>query len=313
MLEASRQSKRLKPVRLELGEITEIVRGPNAPIPYTEVDDIIVEDPEYKARRIAAAEVFRKVMVKQLALTPRKEVFIFVHGFHNDFNDAAFAMAELWHFLGRIGVPIIYTWPAGHTGLFGYTYDRESSEFTVFHLRQILEYIASFPEVERSKDFAHQIGSKSYPKTPFLGTKYCLLVKFLASLQQRGLGTIHFLFALGADYSRAFQPHNFRAPGDCSCIALLPSIHGHMFTPLTSSSGNRPLQIFQFIQQGQRFTRCQCVRINLRHSLAHRVRLSRLLRLHLRSLCLVKQAQLRGFRPLLFFEQRQVPARLLEH
>ena len=78
-------------------------------------DDIIVEDPEYKALRMAAAEVFRKVMVKQLALTPRKEVFIFVHGFHNDFDDAAFAMAELWHFLGRIGVPIIYTRPAGPT------------------------------------------------------------------------------------------------------------------------------------------------------------------------------------------------------
>jgi esterase/lipase superfamily enzyme len=45
---------------------------------------------------------------------PRKEVFIFVHGFHNDFNDAAFVMAELWHFLGRIGVPIVYTWPSGY-------------------------------------------------------------------------------------------------------------------------------------------------------------------------------------------------------
>jgi len=58
-------------------------------------------------------------------------------------------MAELWHFLGRIGVPIVYTWPAGHPGLFSYTYDRESSEFTIFHLRQVLELIAGFPEVER--------------------------------------------------------------------------------------------------------------------------------------------------------------------
>ncbi len=159
LLEASRTSKRLKQVRLKLGEITEIARGPNSPIPYTEVDDIIVEDPEYKALRTAAAEVFRKVMVKQLALTSRKEVFIFVHGFHNDFNDAAFAMAELWHFLGRIGVPIVYTWPAGHPGLFGYTYDRESSEFTVYHLRQVLELIAGFPEVEKINVIAHSRGT----------------------------------------------------------------------------------------------------------------------------------------------------------
>ena len=159
LLVASRSGKRLKKVKMEVGEITEIARGPNAPIPYTEVDGVIVEDPEYVALRNAAAEKFREVMKQQLALTPRKEVFIFVHGFHNDFDDAAFAMGELWHFLGRIGVPIVYSWPAGHPGLFGYTYDRESSEFTVFHLRSIIEYIAGFPEVERINIIAHSRGT----------------------------------------------------------------------------------------------------------------------------------------------------------
>ena len=159
LLEASRTQQRLNDVPMKLQELTEIVRGPNVPIPYTVVDGKVVEDPEFVAKRAAAAEVFRQVMVQQLALTPRKEVFIFVHGYHNDFNDAAFAMAELWHFLGRIGVPIIYTWPAGHPGLFGYTYDRESSEFTVYHLRQVLTFIASFPEVEKIHVIAHSRGT----------------------------------------------------------------------------------------------------------------------------------------------------------
>ena len=159
LLEASRTDKRLDDVKMEVRELNEIVRGPNAPIPYTEVDGKIVEDPEFLAQRTAAAEVFRKIMVQQLALTPRKEVFIFVHGFHNDFDDAAFAMAELWHFLGRIGVPIIYTWPAGHPGLFGYTYDRESSEFTVYHLRQTLQFLSTFPEVEKIHLIAHSRGT----------------------------------------------------------------------------------------------------------------------------------------------------------
>jgi esterase/lipase superfamily enzyme len=159
LLVASRTDQRLDKVPLKLREITEIVRGPNSPIPYTAVDGKIVEDPDFVAQRDAAAEVFRQVIVQQLSLTPRKEVFIFVHGFHNDFNDAAFAMAELWHFLGRIGVPIIYTWPAGYPGLFGYTYDRESSEFTVYHLRQVLTFIAGFPEVERIHIIAHSRGT----------------------------------------------------------------------------------------------------------------------------------------------------------
>jgi len=159
LLAASRAGKRLKDVPMKVGELTEITRGPNSPIPYTEVDGVIVEDPEFVAKRDAAIEVFREVLVQQLALTQRKEVFVFVHGFHNDFNDAAFAMAELWHFLGRIGVPLVYTWPAGYPGLFGYTYDRESSEFTVYHLRQLLELIAGFPEVEKLNVIGHSRGT----------------------------------------------------------------------------------------------------------------------------------------------------------
>jgi esterase/lipase superfamily enzyme len=159
LLEASRTQKRLKAIPLKRKALHEITRGPEAPIPYTEVDGVIVEDPEYVAKIDAAAEVFRQVMVKQLAKSPRKEVFIFVHGFHNDLNDAVFAMAELWHFLGRIGVPIVYTWPAGHPGLFGYTYDRESSEYTVFHFRQLISLIAGFPEVEKINIIAHSRGT----------------------------------------------------------------------------------------------------------------------------------------------------------
>jgi esterase/lipase superfamily enzyme len=123
------------------------------------VDGKIVEDPEFFAKRQAAAEVFRKAIVKHLSLTPRKEVFIFVHGFHNSFDDAAFTMAELWHFLGRYGVPIVYTWPAGHPGIFGYTYDRESSEFTTYHLREVVQFIASIPEVEKINLIGHSRGT----------------------------------------------------------------------------------------------------------------------------------------------------------
>ncbi len=159
LLEASRLQRRLNPVKLELREVTEIARGPDIPLPFKEVDGRIIEEPGLAAQEVEAIEVFRRVLVRQLELTPRKEVFIFVHGYHNSFADAAFAMAELWHFLGRIGVPIVYTWPAGYPGLFGYTYDRESSEFTVYHLRSALALIASYPEVERIHLIAHSRGT----------------------------------------------------------------------------------------------------------------------------------------------------------
>lgn len=159
LLEASRTQRRLRPLKLELREVTELIRSPNTPLPYALVDGKIVEEPKLVAQREQAKEAFRRVLVQQLALTPRKEVFLYVHGYRNTFSDAAFAMAELWHFLGRVGVPIVYTWPAGHPGLFGYTYDRESSEFTVYHMREALGFIASFPEVEKIHVIAHSRGT----------------------------------------------------------------------------------------------------------------------------------------------------------
>jgi esterase/lipase superfamily enzyme len=54
---------------------------------------------------------------------------------------------------------MIYTWPAGYPGLFGYTYDRESSEFTIYHLRKALSFLASFPEIEKIHLIAHSRGT----------------------------------------------------------------------------------------------------------------------------------------------------------
>jgi esterase/lipase superfamily enzyme len=138
LLKASRSQKRSKPVKIEMGKITELARGPQSPIPYALVDGEIIEEPMLLQQRNRAIEVVRRTLVQRLSQTPRKEVFIYIHGFHNTFDDAAYAMAEFWHFLGRIGVPLIYTWPAGRPGLSGYSYDRESGEFTVYHLREAI-------------------------------------------------------------------------------------------------------------------------------------------------------------------------------
>ena len=73
----------------------------------------------------AAAQV-RQDLRQHLALTPRKAAYVYVHGYNNTFEDGVLVIAELWHFLSREGVPILYTWPAGAgSGLRGYTHDRE--------------------------------------------------------------------------------------------------------------------------------------------------------------------------------------------
>lgn len=95
----------------------------------------------------------------RLAKTSFKDVYIFVHGFNNSFDDAVFRAGEVWHFMGRVGVPLAYTWPAGHNGLLGYAYDRESGEFTVTHFKQFLRSVAACSEVERVHVIAHSRGT----------------------------------------------------------------------------------------------------------------------------------------------------------
>jgi esterase/lipase superfamily enzyme len=106
-----------------------------------------------------AEDAFRQLLAQRLALSPVKDVYIFVHGFSNKFDDSLYVIADLWHFLGRRGVPIAYSWPAGSKGAFAYFYDRESSEFTVFHLKQMLRLIASCPEVQNVHIIAHSRGT----------------------------------------------------------------------------------------------------------------------------------------------------------
>ena len=112
------------------------------------------------ATQIAAdREQFQQMVSQRLAQTPHKDVYVYIHGFANTFDDAVFRAAELWHFMGRQGVCIAYTWPSGYGGPFGYFHDRESGEYTVLHLKQFLRALADCPDVERIHIISHSRGT----------------------------------------------------------------------------------------------------------------------------------------------------------
>ncbi|MEM7221705.1 MAG: alpha/beta hydrolase [Pseudomonadota bacterium] len=159
LVEASRTHSRFGEFELDLVSIDEFARLPPTPIPYKVVDGEVVEDPEVIAELTEKVDLLQTEIDRRLALTPRKDAYIYVHGYHNTFEDAAFALGELWHFFGREGLPIVYTWPAGYPGVFGYTYDRESSEFTVYHLKQLIRWIAEQPGIENIHLIAHSRGT----------------------------------------------------------------------------------------------------------------------------------------------------------
>jgi esterase/lipase superfamily enzyme len=160
LVENSRAKKRTVSLPLKLGNISELGRLPGTPFPLEEVDGKLVDDREVLAQAREAAGRLQGELQRRLDLTPRKEAFIFVHGYHNTFEDAAFTLAEMWHFMGREGVPVLYTWPAGHSGLIrGYNYDRESGQFTIYHLKQLLRALSATPGLDAIHVIAHSRGT----------------------------------------------------------------------------------------------------------------------------------------------------------
>jgi esterase/lipase superfamily enzyme len=161
LAQQSTESKRELPLELRLGAVTELGRFP--PIPY-DVDPM----PGGITRSSATVEVHQRAaaglqaeVARRIKAAPRKEVVLFVHGFANTFEDAAFKMADLCHFFGREFVCGIFSWPAGGTRgmMAGYNVDRESGEFAVQHLKQAIRLIAQTPGVERIHLMAHSRGT----------------------------------------------------------------------------------------------------------------------------------------------------------
>lgn len=100
-----------------------------------------------------------KLVDRWLDHSERKEAVIFIHGFNNSFDDAVIRLAEAWHFTGRQGVPVVFTWPAGSPGLLSYAQDRESGEFANMHLKLLLVSLARNPKIEKIHIISHSRGT----------------------------------------------------------------------------------------------------------------------------------------------------------
>jgi esterase/lipase superfamily enzyme len=147
-------------VQLKLGPTTERGRFPATPYEVVIAPDGVRRVPSVVEAYAKAKRGLQAEITSRLAIAPRKEVVLFVHGYHTSFEQAALTMGELCHFLGRDFVCAMFTWPAGgRPGIFGYASDRESSEYAVEDLLKTIRIIGRTPGVERIHLIAHSRGT----------------------------------------------------------------------------------------------------------------------------------------------------------
>lgn len=155
---ASRTHWRAINIPLSVTDLKPIARLPEVPHPETGDEHLEPIEQQSEVMRTLSRLLCQKRQRKEQYR--RSDAFIYIHGVNTSFEQAAMVMAQLWHFLGRQGVPMIYSWPAGRGGILNYAYDRESGDFTIYHLKQFLRTIDSCPQLDNIYLIAHSRGTE---------------------------------------------------------------------------------------------------------------------------------------------------------
>ena len=149
------------PGDLRVAAVDEIGQFP--PTPYSAEDT--PKGPRRATGAVSAHEqavaALQGEVARRLAVTKRKELVIFIHGYHNSFDDAVTSTGDICKTLHNDFVCVALTWPAGGTGgvFMGYNMDRESGDFSVPDMKKAIRVLADTKGVERVNIIAHSRGT----------------------------------------------------------------------------------------------------------------------------------------------------------
>jgi esterase/lipase superfamily enzyme len=103
---------------------------------------------------------FNAALSAEAKQTGRSKALIFVHGFNNRFDDSVYRLAQIVHDAKAPVMPVLFSWPSrGEVRLRAYTYDRESANYSRDALEQLLDTVASNPNVKEITVLAHSMGN----------------------------------------------------------------------------------------------------------------------------------------------------------
>jgi len=102
---------------------------------------------------------FTDAINAQLAVSKKKHVYIFVHGYKVVYENPVLVSAELWHFLGYDGAFIAYAWPSTPSK-FAYIKDSDTSAGFARNFRLLLESIAENTDAEEIHVIGYSNGTR---------------------------------------------------------------------------------------------------------------------------------------------------------
>ena len=106
-----------------------------------------------------AKDNFSSELRRRIQGSPSKDLFIFIHGYNNTFEDTARRTAQLAYDLDFDGTPIMYSWPS-QGQLTGYFADEKMIDSSGPRLAEFLDTVTMQSGAERIHLIAHSMGNR---------------------------------------------------------------------------------------------------------------------------------------------------------
>jgi esterase/lipase superfamily enzyme len=103
---------------------------------------------------------FVDALRQQIKSAPSKDLFIFVHGFNNTFEDAARRAAQMAYDLDFDGTPLLYSWPSQGSAT-AYAVDEAAVGISGRKMADFLETVVDQSGAERIHVLAHSMGNRA--------------------------------------------------------------------------------------------------------------------------------------------------------
>jgi esterase/lipase superfamily enzyme len=129
------------------------IQWPSSPPGDPERDFVTVsagylDKPEFSAALASTAKEMR-----------RSKALVFVHGFNNRFDEAAYRLAQIVQDSKAPTIPVLFSWPSrGVVSLSAYQYDRESASQSRQALEEVLDTVALSPSIKEVTVLCHSMG-----------------------------------------------------------------------------------------------------------------------------------------------------------
>jgi len=106
-----------------------------------------------------ATDRFADAINAQLAVSKKKHVYIYTHGYRVVYENPILVSAELWHFLGYDGAFIAYAWPSTPSR-WAYIGDSDTSSGFARNFRLLIEFVAEHTDAEEIHIIGYSNGTR---------------------------------------------------------------------------------------------------------------------------------------------------------